>query len=147
MIGNRLGRENRSLKATGINGCEGPVFELLKKGNALLLTPRAEPGIASTLYPPLHIPGRLPMPRNVNINQWVGTPFSSSGKRLRSPQDLSPQNIQNLKFFHSHPQERENIFPFESFLNIRNGWFFWNSTQLQWGGQCRGLLNLLHDLR
>jgi hypothetical protein len=33
------------------------------------------------------------------------------------PLDLSLQNIQNLKFFHPRPQERENIFLLEPFIN------------------------------
>jgi hypothetical protein len=69
MFGDRLSGENRSLKGTGVDGRDGPVFELLKQGETLGITLRTESGIASALNSPLRIPGRLPMPCNIDLNQ------------------------------------------------------------------------------
>jgi hypothetical protein len=84
VLGNRLSGENRSLKGTGVNGRDGVVFELLEQGETLGISLRAKPGVASPLYPAFHIPGRLPMPRNINFDQLLKTPFSFSPKIFRS---------------------------------------------------------------
>ena len=70
---NRVGGEKGSLQGTGVDGREGTTSELFSQCLALGIAFWAQVRIASALYPSLHIPGRLPMPRDVNINQWCSS--------------------------------------------------------------------------
>jgi len=69
---------------------------VVKKGKALLLTFRAEPGITSALYPPFHIPGRLPMPRNIDFDHIYLEPPSPQ------PSPIKGEGEQLIRFWTSH---------------------------------------------
>ena len=92
MPGNGLGRKIGPLEITAVYGSEGPVFEMFEQGQALGIAKGAQVWITPALNPPLRIPRRLPMPRNVDINQWVIAPFPSRFNKsrldFRAPQSL-----------------------------------------------------------
>ena len=84
MLGNGLGGEIGPLEITAVYGSEGSGFEMFEQGQALGITKGAQFWITPALNPPLRIPRRLPMPRNVDLNQLLKVPFSPSFKITRS---------------------------------------------------------------
>ena len=80
MPGNGLGGEIGALEITAVYSFEGSVFEMFEQGQALGIAKGAQFWIAPALNPSLRIPRRLPMPRNVDVNQFLKAPFSPSSK-------------------------------------------------------------------
>ena len=80
MPGNGLGGEVGPLEITAVYGSEGAVFEMFEQGQALGIAKGAQFWITPALNSTLRIPRRLPMPRNVDVNQFLKAPFSPSSK-------------------------------------------------------------------